>query len=52
MNYKRWPVSSNATQASAGGSFDNAVEYLRKWITQRAKWMNEKYTTEKVTDEE
>lgn len=52
MNYKRWPVSTNATQEAAAGSFDKAVEFLRKWITERAKWMNENYTTEKVTDED
>lgn len=51
MNYKRWPVSAKATQAAAGVSFDNAVEFLRRWITKRAEWMNENYTTEQVTDE-
>ena len=52
MNYKRWSVSTNTTQAAAAGSFDNAVEFLRRWITQRVEWMNGNYTTEKVTDEE
>ena len=50
MNYKRWSPSAKATKKEAGGNFDSAVEYLRNWITERVKWMNENYTTEKVTD--
>lgn len=52
MNYKRWPVSENATKKEAAGNFDHAVEYLRIWTINRAKWMNENYTTENVTAEE
>ena len=52
MNYKRWPVSDDATAKGAGGSFDNAVEYIRKWITDRTAWMDQTYTAETVIDEE
>ena len=52
MNYRRWPVSDDATGKGAGGNFDNAVEYLRKWITQRTDWMNQMYRTETVIDDE
>ena len=46
MNYKRWPVCSKATKKEAGWSFDHAVEYIRTWMTERAAWMDETYTTE------
>lgn len=52
MNYKRWPVSDTTAKTGAAGSFDNAVEFLRRWITERAEWMNGNYTTEQVTDED
>ena len=52
MNYKRWPVSDDASARGAGGSFDNAGEYLRKWITDRTEWMDRNYTTETVADDD
>ena len=52
MNYKRWPVSHDTSNGNAGQSFDNAVRFLRNWITIRSAWMNETYRTEIVTDED
>ena len=52
MNFKKWLVNKEATQQSAGISFDRAVEYLKNWIAKRAEWMNGEYTTKTVTDEE
>lgn len=46
MNYRRWPVSDDATAKDAGGSFDNALNYLRQWITERTAWMDEQYPAE------
>ena len=43
MNFTRWPVNSAASGRGSGGSFDNAVEYIRKWITQRTAWMDATY---------
>ena len=42
MNYARWAVSRN-TDENAGGSFDNAVAYLKRWITRRTAFMDEHY---------
>ena len=42
MNYIRWGVSKT-TDEKAGGSFDNACEYLKKWITKRTAFMDETY---------
>ena len=44
MNYRRWPISRDATGPRSGESFDNAVAYLKKWITERTAWMDEEYT--------
>ncbi len=52
MNYHRWAPSSDATKKEAGLNFGNAVEYLRKWITERAEWMSKTYTAEDGTNEE
>lgn len=47
MNYARWSISRN-TDEKAGGSFDNAVAYLKRWIGQRTASMDENYgNTEK-----
>lgn len=43
MNYARWRVSSDATGHDAGGSFENAVRYLRQWIEGRETWMDGEY---------
>ena len=46
MNYRRWPVSGDATGYGSGESFDNAVRYLKKWIAARTAWMDGQYTPE------
>ena len=47
MNYARWGVGKN-TDEKAGKSFDNAVAYLKKWITERTAFMDGIYgVTEK-----
>ena len=43
MNYKRWPINSAATGRGSGGSFDNSVEYLKRWIRERTAWMDGEY---------
>ena len=52
MNYRRWQVSSDATAKGAGGNFENAVEYIRKWITERTAWMDRTYTTGAVIEDD
>ena len=50
MNYTRWNVSRDATGPGSGESFEKAVAYLKKWITERTAWMDAEYTpsTEKA----
>ena len=43
MNYHRWPVSKDATEKAARGSFDSAVNYLKKWIRSRTGALDERY---------
>ena len=43
MNYHRWPVSKDATEKAARGSFDSAVAYLEKWIAARTAAMDARY---------
>ena len=42
MNYTRWQPSS-ATSDKAGGNFDNACDYLKKWIRKRTEFMRGVY---------
>ena len=46
MNTRRWGVSSDAGGKGSGGSFDNAVRYLEKWIRERTAWMDGEYGAE------
>ena len=46
MNYRRWPVSSEASGQGSGGSFDNAVKYLKRWVAERTAWMDGEYMPE------
>ena len=43
MNYRRWYVSTDATGSGSGGSFENAVRYLKRWIAARTEWMDGEY---------
>ena len=43
MNNRRWGISTNATAKEAGGSFDQAVKYLKKWITERTAAMDQQF---------
>ena len=40
MNYIRWPAGT-ATAPEAGRSFENANQYLQKWIRERTAWMDQ-----------
>ena len=51
MNYRRWYVSTSASGGGSGGSFDNAVKYLKKWITTRTAWMDGQYMPEETAAE-
>lgn len=46
MNYKRWYVSTDASGKDSGGSFENAVNYLKRWIAERTAWMEREYAPE------
>ena len=43
MNFARWGINSETSAPEAGGSFDNAVTYLRQWIAERTAWMDGQY---------
>ena len=43
MNFERWGVNDQASR-QAGGSFDNAVAYLKKWIRTRVNYMDTEKT--------
>lgn len=43
MNYHRWPLSKETTVREARGSFDGAVDYLKKWIAERTAALDERY---------
>ena len=42
MNYTRWEAAKT-TAEKAGKNFDNACEYLKKWIKKRTAFMDEHY---------
>lgn len=46
MNFARWGVNGEASMRDAGGSFDNAFGYLKKWIAERTAWMDGQYGAE------
>ena len=50
MNYRRWPVSQDASGRGSGGNFDTAAAYLKKWITERTAWMDAEYIPETSAD--
>ena len=50
MDNRRWGVSKDATGRGSGGNFDNAVEYMRKWIKRRTAWMDEEYAAKTAAD--
>ena len=52
MNYKRWPVSRDASGGGSGGNFENAVKYLKKWIAERTAWMDGYYTPEAAAEQD
>ena len=52
MNYKRWPVSRDASGSGSGGNFESAVKYLKKWIADRTVWMDGYYTPEAAATQE
>ena len=43
MNFERWGTNDQAAKR-AGGSFDNAVAYLKKWIRSRVDFMDSENT--------
>ena len=43
MNFVRWGINSDASAIESGGSFDNAVSYLKNWIAERTAWMDGQY---------
>ena len=51
MNNTRWPVSQDATGNGSGGSFDKAVAYLKRWMTERTAWMDGQYGMLPAADE-
>ena len=46
MNFKRWGTNDQATAYEAGGNFNNATKYLKRWIKDRTVWMDANYGTE------
>ncbi len=42
MNYARWGIP-RVTDEKAGGSFENAAAYLKRWIAARTAFMDEVY---------
>ena len=45
MNSKRWPGAGGTTGRGAGGDFDNAIRYMKEWISARTEWMDGEYGT-------
>lgn len=46
LNNYRWGISDVATAHDSGESFNNAVRYLRDWITERTAYMDQLYGPE------
>ena len=42
-NFQRWPILDQYVWPNAyvGGSFENEIDYLTDWITDRLEWMDE-----------
>jgi hypothetical protein len=45
MNSRRWPGGGGTTGRGAGGDFDNAIRYMKEWISARTEWMDGEYGT-------
>ena len=45
MNSRRWPGAGGTTGRGAGGDFDNAIRYMKEWISARTEWMDGEYGT-------
>ena len=45
MNSRRWPGGGGTTGRGAGGDFDNAIRYMKDWISARTEWMDGEYGT-------
>lgn len=45
MNSRRWPGGGGTTGRGAGGDFDNAIRYMKDWISTRTEWMDGEYGT-------